>query len=67
MLPPKKESKFKIPKSETEVKDEFSESLPKIIENKANSYILMQVKISIENNIRNVRLFLYGYIKVRIN
>ncbi|XP_017767412.1 PREDICTED: DNA-directed RNA polymerase III subunit RPC4 [Eufriesea mexicana] len=42
VLPPKKESKFKIPKLATEVKDEFSESLPKIIENKANSYILMQ-------------------------
>ncbi|XP_003492730.1 DNA-directed RNA polymerase III subunit RPC4 [Bombus impatiens] len=42
VLPPKKEHKLKIPKSDVETKDEFLESIPKIIENKANSYILMQ-------------------------
>ncbi|XP_034186141.1 RNA polymerase III subunit C53 [Osmia lignaria lignaria] len=42
VLPPKKEPKVKICKSDTEVKDKFSQSIPQIIENKTNSYILMQ-------------------------
>lgn len=42
VLLPKKEPKIKIPKSSTETKDEFSESIPQIIENKTNSYILLQ-------------------------
>ncbi|XP_060819082.1 DNA-directed RNA polymerase III subunit RPC4 [Bombus pascuorum] len=42
VLPSKKESKLKIPKSDVETKDEFLENIPKIIENKAHSYILMQ-------------------------
>lgn len=42
VLSPKKESKIKVSKPNTETKEEFSESIPQIIENKTNSYILLQ-------------------------
>ena len=42
VLPPKKEPIVKICKSDTEVKDKLSQSISQIIENKTNSYILMQ-------------------------
>ncbi|CAD1473215.1 unnamed protein product, partial [Heterotrigona itama] len=40
VLSPKKE--LKTPKSSTETKDEFLDNIPNIVENKTNSYILMQ-------------------------
>lgn len=43
MLPPKKESKAKVSKFDAEVKEEL-DSVPQIIENKTNSYILLQVR-----------------------
>lgn len=60
VLPPKKEHKLKIPKSDVETKDEFLESIPKIIENKPNSYILMQVRNSIKNEIKVIFIFTYN-------
>ena len=48
VLSPKKEPKIKTAKS-GETKDEFLDNIPNIVENKANSYILMQVTISIKN------------------
>ncbi|KAK1127087.1 hypothetical protein K0M31_004696 [Melipona bicolor] len=42
VLSPKKEPKLKTPKSDVEMKDEFLDDIPNIVENKANSYILMQ-------------------------
>ncbi|XP_006566065.1 DNA-directed RNA polymerase III subunit RPC4 [Apis mellifera] len=42
VLSPKKESKCKISKSDKDIKDEFLDSIPKIINNKIHSYILMQ-------------------------
>lgn len=60
VLPPKKERKLKIPKSDVETKDEFLESIPKIVENKANSYILMQVRNSIKNEIKVIFIFTYN-------
>lgn len=51
VLSPKKEPKLKTSKS-GETKDEFLDNIPNIVENKANSYILMQVvRISIKNKI----------------
>lgn len=44
VLSPKKESKCKISKSDKDIKDEFLDSIPKIINNKIHSYILMQIK-----------------------
>lgn len=58
VLSPKKESKYKIPKSEKEIKDQFLDSIPKIINNKIHSYILMQVRIYIKD-LYNVHLILY--------
>lgn len=49
VLSPKKESKCKISKSDKDIKDEFLDSIPKIINNKIHSYILMQVRIYIKD------------------
>ncbi|CAK9802423.1 DNA-directed RNA polymerase III subunit RPC4 [Anthophora quadrimaculata] len=42
ILPPKKEAKYKVPKPDTEVKQELLDTIPKIMEHEPNSYMLMQ-------------------------